>query len=241
MNPHGLVRWRGKSAQIRASITDTEPDLFEERQFSFQTISENPVHRTVRLLRSHFWIIAACISVSTLLSLLYSARQPRLYRATSNVAIYRDSDAGPSLGKTFGLGGGDLDDYSVSLETQLRILQSRTLALATVHKLGLDRDAEFLREAQAEIAKRAHARTDPVTTDILSAMADVLLSGVSVTPVKQTRVVEVSFTGPIPDLDAKIVNALVDGFIDDSIRSRYEAAGRSAKFLSGQLSDLRSK
>jgi uncharacterized protein involved in exopolysaccharide biosynthesis len=70
---------------------------------------------------------------------------------------------------------------------------------------------------------------------------DVLLSGISVVPLKQTRVVGVSFTGPVPDLDAKIVNALVDGFIDDSIRSRYEAANRSAKFLSSQLSDLRSK
>jgi polysaccharide biosynthesis transport protein len=145
------------------------------------------------------------------------------------------------LGKTFGLGAGDLDDYSVSLETQLRILQSRALALATVRKLGLDRDTEFLREAQAAIAKPAHANTNQARVDTRSAAVDVLLSGISVIPLKQTRVVEVSFTGPVPDLDAKIVNALVDGFIDDSIRSRYEAANRSAKFLSSQLSDLRSK
>jgi capsular exopolysaccharide synthesis family protein len=53
--------------------------------------------------------------------------------------------------------------------------------------------------------------------------------------------VEVGFTGPKPELDSKIVNTLVDGFIEDSIRSRYEAATRAAKFLSGQLADLRTK
>jgi uncharacterized protein involved in exopolysaccharide biosynthesis len=87
MNPHGLVRWRGNSAQIRASLADTELALLQERQFSFQSTPESPILRTVRLLRTHFWIIAACISMSTFLSLLYSARQPRLYRATSNIAI----------------------------------------------------------------------------------------------------------------------------------------------------------
>jgi capsular exopolysaccharide synthesis family protein len=241
MNAHGLVRWRGTSEHIQSSLADTEPPLFEERQHSFQAVRENPVQRTVRLLRAHFWIIVACILTCTFLSLLYSTSEPRLYRATSDIAIYRDSDTGPSLGKTFGLGGGDLDDYSVSLETQLRILQSRALALATVRKLGLDGNMDFLREARATIAKRAHAGTDQAGADITSAAVDVLLSGISVAPLKQTRVVTVSFTGPIPDLDAKIVNALVDGFIDDSIRSRYEAANRSAKFLSSQLSDLRSK
>jgi len=145
------------------------------------------------------------------------------------------------LGKSFALGAGDLDDYSVSLETQLRILESRTLASATVRKLGLDRNGDFVRDIQPDVAR--HAREPAAQGDVgtLDAAVDVLLAGVSVTPLKQTRVVEVSFTGPIPDLDAKIVNALVDGFIDDSIRSRYEAANRSAKFLSGQLSDLRSK
>jgi polysaccharide biosynthesis transport protein len=241
MNPHGLVRCRATSEHIRASLADTGPVLFEERQFSFQAVQDSPVQRTVRLLRTHFWIVAACSLGSTFLSLLYSTTEPKLYRATSDIAIYRDTDTGPSLGKTFSLGGGDLDDYSVSMETQLRILQSRTLALATVRKLGLDRNVDFLREAQATIAKRAHARNDQARADTTSAAVDVLLAGVSVMPLKQTRVVGVSFTGPIPDLDAKIVNALVDGFIDDSIRSRYEAANRSAKLLSTQLSDLRSK
>jgi uncharacterized protein involved in exopolysaccharide biosynthesis len=176
MNAHELVRWRGTSEHIRSSLADMEPALFEERQFSFQAVRENPVQRTVRLLRAHFWVIVACSLASTFLSLLYSTSQPRLYRATSDIAIYRDSDTGPSLGKTFGLGGGDLDDYSVSMETQLRILQSRALALVTVRKLGLDRNTEFLREAQAAIAKRAHARTNEAGADITSAAVDVLIS-----------------------------------------------------------------
>src|SRR5256885_840486 len=92
-----------------------------------------------------------------------------------------------------------------------------------------------------DIARNARERAAQAAVDTVGAAVDVLLAGTSVIPLKQTRVVEVSFTGPIPEMDAKIVNALVDGFIDDSIHSRYEAATRSARFLSGQLNELRSK
>ena len=131
MNPHGLMKWRAHSTNSEGPQSHNAATLLAEKQFSFPPVSESPVQRTVRLLRKHAWIVAGCTVVSTVASLLYSARQPRLYRATANIAIYRDTDTGPSLGKSFALGAGDLDDYSVSLETQLRILESRTLASAT--------------------------------------------------------------------------------------------------------------
>jgi len=201
----------------------------------------SPLQRSVWLLHKYRWTIAACVLISVLTSLLIAALQPRTYRATANLAINRDSDDGASLTKSLGLGSGDLDDYSVSLDTQLHILQSRTLALFVVRKLGLDRNASFMREAKFEPSPQHSRSSESAETRTESAAVDVLLLHLAANSVKQTRIVEVSYAGPDPELNAQIVNALVDGFIDDSIRSRYEASTRSARFLSSQLTDLRTK
>jgi len=170
-------------------------------------------------------------------SVLIAALRPRTYRATANLAIYRDNESGVSLNKNLGFGSGDLDDYSVSLDTQLHILQSRTLALFVVRKLGLDRNANFMQDAKL-VPPQSSGSSE---TAAESAAVDVLLLHLAANTVKQTRIVEVSSIGPDAQLNAQIVNTLVEGFIDDSIRSRYEASTRSARFLSSQLTDLRSK
>jgi len=168
------------------------------------------------------------------ISFLYALSRPRLYRSTGNIAIDRDSSASVPLNKTFASALGDTDDYSVSLETQIRVLESRTLALVVVSKLGLDHNAQFMRDANRHFPSGQDADPESIAVEAL-------LSGLSVKPIKNTRVVEVSFTGRDRNLNATIVNTLVDAFIDDNIRSRYEAANRAAKFLSTQLSELRTK
>ncbi|HKR29957.1 MAG TPA: polysaccharide biosynthesis tyrosine autokinase [Terriglobales bacterium] len=202
---------------------------------------QTPLQQSLWLVQKYRWTIAAFVFGSVLVAALVAALQPRAYRATANLAIYRDSESGVSLSKTLGLGSGDLDDYSVSLDTQLHILQSRTLALFVVRKLGLDKNAGFMREAKLIPATPPSESSELGETAVESAAADVLLFHLAANTVKQTRIVEVSYTGPDAQLNAQIVNTLVDGFIDDSIRSRYEASTRSARFLSSQLTDLRTK
>jgi GumC protein len=113
--------------------------------------------------------------------------------------------------------------------------------LLVVRKLGLDRNASFMRDAKLEPVAPPSQSSELGETAAKSAAVDVLLLHLGADSVKQTRIVDVSYTGPDPQLNAQIINTLVDAFIDDSIRSRYEASTRSARFLSGQLTDLRTK
>ena len=196
----------------------------------------NPVQRVISLLHKHVWSIAACLALSLSLSFLYVLTQPRLYRATANIAIDRDGNASVPLNKSFASALSDTDDYSVSLETQIRVLESRSLALSVVGKLRLTENAQFMRDANREFPSPADSAPDPESTAM-----EALLAGLSVKPIKNTRVVEVSFTGRDRTINATIVNTLVDAFIDDNIRSRYQAANRAATFLSTQLSELRTK
>ena len=237
MDSYGLAPRRQESLATEHGLP--EHSLVERNSF-VRRIRLTPVQQTVLILQRHIWTIVACVLIVTSLSLLWAARQPRLYCATSKIAIYRDSQTSISPGKDAMQQAGDTDEYNVSLETQLHILQSRTLALAVVRKLGLTNNPGFAGKEQSDTGTGSTVGSqDPSPAE--SAAVDAFLLGLSVHPVKDTRVVEVGFTGPKAELDAQIVNALVDGFIEDSIRSRYDAATRAGKFLSGQLADLRTK
>lgn len=229
MDSRGLVKWTSPDTSVEESSAP---------QVSYRASARlgpmNPVQRVVRLLHKHAGMIAICVAVILAVSFLYALSQPLLYRATANIAIDRDSSASVPLNRTLASTLGDTDDYSVSLETQIRVLESRTLALVVVGKLGLDHNAEFMRDANRHFPSFQDADPESIAVEAL-------LSGLSVKPIKNTRVVEVSFTGRDRNLNATIVNSLVDAFIDDNIRSRYEAANRAAKFLSAQLSELRTK
>lgn len=233
----GLTRQRSDPAAVREPL----PELRLGNHFSTtRNLRLTPVQQTVLLLRRHGWLAITITLSVTALSLLWASRQPRLYRATASLAIYRDNQSSVSLTQELAHQGGDSEEYSVGLETQLHVLQSRALALEVVRKLGLDRFAEFTHNARAQEAATIPAK-EQNSTAAETAAVDALLLNLSVQPLKDTRVVQVSFTGSNPELDAKIVNTLIDGFIDDSIRSRYEAATRASKFLSGKLIDLRAK
>ena len=236
MDSYGLARRKQEPLEVQPRLPAS---AFDANSLSVPRIRLTPVQRTILLLRRHMWTIVACTCIATSFALLWAARQPRLYRATANIAIYRDNQSSVSLSKDVAQPSADLDDYSVSLETQLHILQSRTLALGVVRKLGLDQDPAFIRSVRP--ANSSAADGSRSVSEAESAVVDALLRDLSVHQLKDTRVIEVSFTGPKPELDTKIINTLIDNFIEDSIRARYEAATRASQFLSGQLADLRSK
>lgn len=236
MDSYGLARRKQEPLEAQPRLLAS---VFEANSLWVRRIRLTPLQRTILLLRRYIWTIVACTFIATSFMLLWAARQPRLYGATANIAIYRDSQSNVSLSKDVTQQAADLDDYSVSLETQLHILQSRTLAIGVVRKLSLDRDPVFTRNVWPENSRATDENRSVGPAE--SAAVDMLLRNLSVHQVKDTRVVEVSFMGPKPELDAKIINTLIDGFIEDSIRARYEAATRASQFLSGELADLRSK
>ena len=232
MNSQALVKCEEQSSRL-AQVPP--PGLFA------RIPQPTPLQQSLWIVRKHRWTIAACVLGVALVSVVIAALQPRTYRATANLAIYRDNESGVSLSKSLGLGSGDLDDYSVSLDTQLHILQSRTLALFVVRRLGLDKNPTFMRRAKLQPTGKPSRFSESGETEAESAAVDILLVHLAANSVKQTRIMEVSYTGPDPQLNAQIVKTLLEGFIDDSIRSRYEASTRSARFLSSQLTDLRTR
>lgn len=66
-------------------------------------------------------------------------------------------------------------------------------------------------------------------------------NNLTVTPVRDSRLIEVSFASYDPQLAALICNTLVSQFIDRTYKNRYEDTSRASEWLSRQLEDLRKK
>ena len=118
------------------------------------------------------------------------------------------------------------DDGSESAQTQLqtyhRLLQSRALANRVVGLLGLEQSPEF-----ASVGHRPGQLTDA------------FLERLQVEPVRNTRLVKVSFQSRNPELAAKVANTLADGVIAQQLDEKKAAGRYATEFLAEQVNETR--
>ena len=63
----------------------------------------------------------------------------------------------------------------------------------------------------------------------------------TVKPVAGTRLIDVEYLSPDPQLAAAVVNHLLQGLIEKGFQARYDATMQASSWLSAQLGDLRTK
>lgn len=121
------------------------------------------------------------------------------------------------------------------LETQYKILESDFLVDQVMDQLGLDQLQEFVRwswrpwrrqKTRSEARQRARA---------------LFRDRLEVTPVRRSRLVEISFESQDPELAARVVNTLASDYIDQANEARLEASQKASQSLSRQLATVRAK
>ena len=151
-------------------------------------------------------------------------------------------------------------DNGEYLETQAQILQSDALAVSVIRALHLDRNLEFVTKKdlakygsiQGSLATTANRPANDSAylqdqlnladrTPLESIALGVFRNQLSVSPVRNSRLVEVSYASHDPQLAQLVTNTLVTKFIDQNYRNRYTTTMRASEWLSTQLNDLREK
>lgn len=82
-------------------------------------------------------------------------------------------------------------------------------------------------------------KPDPASPEFRRGVVNSFLGAVKVSPLRMTRLVEVSFTHHDPRFAAAAVNALFDSFIDLNIETKYQATEQASAFLNEQIASLR--
>ncbi|PYN23693.1 MAG: hypothetical protein DMD99_13465 [Candidatus Rokuibacteriota bacterium] len=153
----------------------------------------------------------------------------------------------------------DADSQQDYYQAQYKLLQSRTLANRVIGLLQLDQHPDFQQPerergwlAQAETRVREWlVRWVPVppppapeeTEDVAlaSPLTNAVLRRLLIEPVRNSRLVKISFDSHYPDLAARVPNALADAFIAQQLDQKVEATRYATQFLAKQLDETRDK
>lgn len=186
------------------------------------------------ILRKRKWVVVSTLVVVVALAAIVSFRTTPIYDAFAKIEINRpNSDV--LLGfKDVGAGvdSGYIDDQ-LELATQVNILQSSGIATQVIKTLNLDPPIE----AQSEnpgIAKPADLSKEAEQIAMFQA-------ALRVAPVPETRLVEIRYSSPNPQLAATVVNSLVQTFIEENIKAKFDSTMQASDWLSKQLVDLQLK
>ena len=138
-------------------------------------------------------------------------------------------------------GGGDYYDPA-DLDTEARILKSDLLALQVIKQLNLDKRPEFGGQADASATSLA-LTTDELQPDSekTSALLGGFKSNLRVTLVPNTRIIEIHYRSPDRDMAARVVNTLINTYIEQNFKTRFESTMQASDWLSKQLVDLQMK
>jgi polysaccharide biosynthesis transport protein len=165
-------------------------------------------------------VVVGFVTVTGIVSLVL----PRSYQAVGRISV--DKERGNALGLNDFASGDTADrDDLLTLDTQVDVLQAEALALETIHKLHLQDNPTF---------------TGPGKSNE-SVLLLKLQRSMEVSRLPRSRIIEVRFAGADPKLTADVVNTLMEVYLNQNFRTKAEYTSTTSKWLSGQLSDLKSK
>ena len=181
-----------------------------------------------RIIRPHKWITAgftlAVVAIVTVASLVMKPQYDAVGRMV--VVFHRDNDSG-----VLGFKGVDtslLEDPEdrAAIDTQISILQTDALALKVIQDLRLDQNPMFIGGAKAVNEDR---------------LVKLFHKSLDISKVKGTRLIQIRFRSPDPQLAADVVNGLAKDYVDHYYQSQFQVSEQISAFLTNQLKELQAR
>jgi len=180
---------------------------------------------------AHFWdywtvlirhrrTVAMVFVGAVLTALVWSVTARPVFTGTAMLRIDKEEPRVLKFDQTGRDDGGE--SAQTQLQTYHRLLQSRALANRVVGLVGLGQNPEF-----RSVGRRPGQLTDA------------FLERLQVEPVRNTRLVKVSFQSRSPELAAKVANTLADAAIAQQIDEKKAAGRYATEFLATQVNEAR--
>jgi succinoglycan biosynthesis transport protein ExoP len=210
----------------------------EAEQSSFNLIE------ALRILNKRKWLILSITAAFVVLAAVKVLMQVPLYTATVRLQI--DDEARV-------VERGDIRSERNSwefMQTQYELLEGRTIAERVVSALNLSDDRDFFKPRGVSIVGALTGllglASPPNNSERDQSAAKrwavgIVLGNRKVEPVKDSRLVEVSYTDPDPNRAQRIANAYGDAFIAASIDKRFQANESAKIFLEDKIKQLKER
>ncbi len=192
----------------------------------------------------HKWTILSAMLVALLVGTVVSFSTTPVYEAVGRVVINREGADTAGLKNSDSSGSDSFDDYMVAMDTQTHVLQSDAIAKLVIRRLNLDSDPAFAGKG-AVLASSTPAATPAESRDIEphreAGLVTKFHGALQISSIPRTRLLEIRFSSPDPNLAAKAVNTVIDTYIEQNYKTRLDATVRTSDWLTQQLSELQMK
>ncbi len=211
------------------------------------------------------YIVAICTIIAAILAVLAISQLEPKYKATAKVMFDLQKKNVVNLQEVLV----DQEFSQDTLQNQIEILRSTNLIERVVDELKLDEMPEFNPELRVEKETvidriRGVLSVPPEITELMRNVGVVspppppldsveaarrerltvvnnILEGLSLQPVRGSRVIAVSFTSSERTTAARIVNVIADQYIVDQLEAKLESTRAATSWLTTRVSELQNR
>ena len=188
-----------------------------------------------RILQKRKWTVIVSVVVVFITAGLITIRQTPIYDAVTSIVISRRSSNPLNLKDA----DASADDEQQDINTEIKILQSDTMAESVIRRLNLDGRPEFAGNEQVQSSGGIPVTESPAQERARQEQLVRKFQGsLKVQQVPDTALVEIKYSNPDPSLAAEIANAITTTFIEQNVKARYDSTTQATDWLSKQLAGL---
>jgi len=224
---------------------------------------ENDLRHYLNILLKRKWIIITIFAVMVLSAFIQARRVIPMYRGTSRIVIDQKNPNLVSIKEVMAVDPGS----RYYLGTQLQIIKSRSVAEEVIRRLDLKNNPKFFPKPRTDLLSVltrwygstirsikswaiSLVRTRPSgggkkaglgKDDIPPGLVNAVIGRIHVKPIEGTRLVDVHFTAPDPELAARIANEVVKAYIDLNLEIKLKTTKEAVQWLSDRVEEERKK
>ena len=197
-----------------------------------------------RSITKRKWSIVGLVFLVALLTTLivYSLRPT--YRSTATILIEQGKSKVVSIEEVYNAMGGNREYY----QTQVEILKSQDIARKVVERLKLTTHPDFDPRQSEEAARDFWLPMDLFKSKVPASEDEIqkqvirrFMNDLQVQPVRNSQLVQVSYSSFDKDLAAKVPNTLADVYIESDLEARVAMTQKAGAWLTDRLGGLRKK
>lgn len=210
-----------------------------------------------RVLVKRRWTILSFVFAVLAITAIATWKATPVYRSTIKLQIDPEQQSLLPFkeAQDFGSSYAQSQEY---LQTQFKVLESKTLAARVIKALDLDTNPQFVEESMPSAKsktiefvenlfglsdKKDDKNTDSAMTEgrKLAKLVKSFGKNLSASPIRNSRLVDVSFEARDPKLAANVVNQMAKEYIDMNLDTKYNSTTAATDYLSTKIVDLKAK
>jgi len=213
------------------------------------------------VIQKRRWTVITVFTVIVITVAILTFTATPIYEATARLIIDKENPNVVSIQEVMSVDASGSDYY----QTQYKIIESRTVAREVIRRLNLNKSEEFFPKPKDDLIsnlKRSIQGTiafwkDSITSLLRtgdesipktllgfepdSPLVSDFIKRIKVSPIRNSRLVDVRFEGKDSVLAATIVNTLADVYISQNLETKLRAVQDAVKWLHNRIQEERKK